>query len=59
MGIDARKPVFGVSNQVICKPACSATETIKNIVISREVNNKDAQNAGINLLMQYFKRVRN
>ena len=27
MGSDARKPVFGVCNQVIPKPACSATET--------------------------------
>ena len=29
------KPVFGVSDQVILKPACSATETTCNIAISR------------------------
>ena len=29
MGRVARKPVFGISDQVIPKPACSATETYK------------------------------
>ena len=27
MGLDAKKPVFGVSDKVRFKPACSATET--------------------------------
>ena len=30
-GLDARKPVFGVSDQVKLKPACSATATGWNI----------------------------
>ena len=30
LGCDLRKPVFGVSDQVIPKPACSATETSQN-----------------------------
>ena len=27
MGLDTRKPVFGVSDKARLKPACSATET--------------------------------
>ena len=27
LGLNVRKPVFGVSNQVLLKPGCSATET--------------------------------
>ena len=34
MGCDARKPVFGVSDKLRCKPACPATETSKKIEIS-------------------------
>ena len=33
MGLDARKPVFGVSEKVRFKPACSATETSKKLEI--------------------------
>ena len=33
-GLVARKPVFGVSDEVILKPVCSATETSKKIEIS-------------------------
>ena len=29
-----RKPVFGVSDQVRLKPACSATETVQRLAIS-------------------------
>ena len=33
MGLDKRKPVFEVSNQVIPKPACSASKATYNIAI--------------------------
>ena len=33
LGLDARKPVFGVSAKARFKPACSATETNKKIEI--------------------------
>ena len=33
MGLDVRKPVIGVSNQVITYPACSATETTEKMEI--------------------------
>ena len=32
-GLAARKPVFGVSEEVIFKPACSASKTSYNIEI--------------------------
>ena len=32
MGLIATKPVIGVSDQVMQKPACSATKTIARIV---------------------------
>ena len=35
MGLNARKPVFGVSDQVMLKQACSATETSYKIEILR------------------------
>ena len=31
MGLDAKKSVFGVSDQLRLKPVCSATETSQNI----------------------------
>ena len=31
LGIDARKPIFGVSDQASLNTACSATETSQNI----------------------------
>ena len=34
MGLVARKPVFGVSDKVRFKPACSATETSQKVEIS-------------------------
>ena len=36
MGLVATKPVFGVFDQVVPKPACSATETSNKIEISPE-----------------------
>ena len=33
MSLVPRKPVFGVSDQVILKPACSATETNQSLKI--------------------------
>ena len=34
MGLDVRKPVLGVSDKVMLKPTCSATESDLNIEIS-------------------------
>ena len=34
LGLDGRKPVLGVSDQVMLEPACSATETSLNSEIS-------------------------
>ena len=34
MGSNARKPVFGVSDKVVFRPACPATETSYKIEIS-------------------------
>ena len=38
MGLDARKPVFGASEKLLRKPACSATETTKTSEISLVAN---------------------
>ena len=38
MGLDARKPVFGVSEKARLKPAALATETSQTIKISLEAN---------------------
>ena len=38
MGLDARKPVFGVSDKGRLKPVSSATETSKNSGISLEAS---------------------
>ena len=63
MGLVATKPVFGVFDQVVPKPACSATETSYEIEISPEesydiltkVNNKGAdQNAQMRRLVCAF-----
>ena len=38
-----RKPVFGISDKVRLKPACSATETSKSFEIYDLANNKGAE----------------
>ena len=52
MSYDARKPVFGVFDQVRHKPGCAATEDVKRLEIS------DLESRGIVLSIERIQRCR-